>query len=141
MNVILNASQSNTKQGAKTLLGNVDLTGKENLLWKIVNVAGVPKFDLPAAITDLAIYVGMSGDVAANDNTGEVPSVNENCRVLVNGAVNAGDLLCLDPASYGKLYKPAGGSGATVAHFIAEETAAAGGLCLVRKIGPYPFTP
>jgi hypothetical protein len=141
MNVILNPSQSNTRKGDRTLLASVDLTGKENYLLKIVNDGGVAKFALPTAITDMVPFVCASGDVAGNEVAAEAPSGNENCRVLVNGAVSPGDLLTLDPNAYGKLYKPAGGSGATVAWFVAEEAAAAGGLCLVRRIGPYPFTP
>jgi hypothetical protein len=141
MNVILNPQQSDTKSGAITLTSTSDMTGKESQAVKIVNTAGVAQFALPAAITDMAVFIVASGDVAANETAAESPNLGENCRVAVNGACVAGDLLCLDPNAYGKFYKPAGGSGATVAWFIAEETAAAGGLCKARRIGPYPFTP
>ena len=140
MNAILNGSQSNTKRGDITLLASVDLTGKENYLLKIVNSGGVPKFALPTAVTDLAVYVCGSGDVAGNEVAAESPSGGENCRVLVNAAVVPGDLLCIDPNAYGKLYVPAGSSGATNVLFIAEESAGAGGLCLVRCVGPMPKT-
>lgn len=141
MNIILNPGQTDTRKGDITLLASVDLTGRENQLLKIVNAGGVAKFALPTAITDIAPFICASGDVAGNEVAAEVPSGNENCRVAVNGAVSPGDLLCIDPNAYGKLYKPAGGSGATVAWFVAEEAAAAGGLCRVRKIGPMAFTP
>lgn len=141
MNVILNPSQSNTRRGDINLLANSNLTGKENYLWKIVNNAGVPSFDLPAAITDMAIFIGASGDIQGNNVAAEAPDMSQNCRVLVSGAVNPGDILTLDPNNWGKLYKPAPASGATNAIAIAEEVAAAGGLCLVRFIGPTPYTP
>ena len=140
MNVSLNPSQSNTKKGARTLLGSVDLTGKENYLLKIVNDGGVAKFALPTAVTDQAVFICASGTTAGNEVTGESPSSSENCRVLVNATVVPGDLLCLDPNAYGKLYVPAGSSGATNVLFVAEEGAAAGGLCLCRKVGPMPKT-
>jgi hypothetical protein len=141
MNTILNGAQSNTRKGDINLPASVDLTGKENLLWKVVNTAGAANFALPTAITDYATYIGMSGDVIGNNCSGEVPSSSENARVLLDGACAPGDLLTLSPNKWGRLYKPAGGSGATVAWFIAEETGVDGQLVLVRKVGPVAFTP
>lgn len=140
MNVILNGSQSNTRRGDITLLGSVDLTGKENQALKIVNSGGVAKFALPTAITDMVPFICMSGDAAGSETAGEAPARNENCRVLVSGAVAPGDKLSLDPNNLGKFYVAGAGAGATNYWYVAEETAAANGLCLVRPIGPVPVT-
>jgi len=140
MNIILNASQSNTRKGDINLPASVDLTGKENLMWKIVNNGGVANFALPTAVTDYATYVGASGDVAGANVAAEVPTGNENCRVVLDGTCNPGDLLSLSPNTWGQVYKPAGGSGATNYWFVAEEAGVAGQLVLVRKIGPIAVT-
>jgi hypothetical protein len=140
MNVILNPSQSDTKKGAIPLTATSDLTGLENTLVKITNTAGVAQFAVPSNVLDAAIYILASGDVAANPSFAEVPDMGENCRVKVSAAVVAGGLLCLDPNNWGQLYTPAGSSGATNVLFVAEEGAAAGGLCKCRKIGMMPKT-
>ena len=140
MNTILNPSQGDTKAGAITLLATSDLTGLENTLVKIANDGGVAKFAIPSNVLDMAIFILASGDVAANDNVAEAPGTNENCRVKVSGAVVPGGLLCLDPNNWGQLYTPAGSSGATNVLFVAEEAAAANGLCKCRRIGPTPKT-
>jgi hypothetical protein len=135
MNVILNPGQSNTRKGDINLPSSLDLTGKENLLWKVVNNAGVPNFALPTAVTDFAVYVGASGDVIGNNAAAEVASTNENCRILLDGACNAGDALSLSPNKFGRLYKPGAGAGAVYYNFIAEEAGVDGQLLLVRRIG------
>ena len=140
MNIILNPSQSNTKRGAITLAAGVNLTGCENLLWKITNNNGVPNFALPTAVTDMALYVGGSGDVAGNESAAERPDAGENCRVLLDGTCNPGDLLSLSPTNWGRMYKPGAGSGATNYMAVAEEAGVAGQLTLVRMIGPVPVT-
>ena len=100
MNVQLNGDQSDTKEGAITLKANADLTGKENRLVKIINASGVAQFSLPAAVSDLALFVLMSGDVAANDNWGECPFSKENFRAKLHGTCNPGDTLILsDPVA------------------------------------------
>jgi hypothetical protein len=140
MNTILNPSQSDTKAGAITLPATTDLTGLENTLVKVANSAGTPKLAVPSNVLDLAVFILASGDVAANDNVAEAPGQNENCRVKVSAAVVAGGELCLDPNNWGQLYTPAGSSGATNILFVAEEAAAAGGLCKCRAVGPIPKT-
>jgi hypothetical protein len=146
MNTELNPGQSDTRAGDISLLGNIDLTGKENLLVKIVNVGGVAKFDLPASVDDEAIFILMSGDVAANYSAGQAPNLGENCRVLVDStnAINPGDKLALSPNSWGKLYAPAAGAGAHQYTFIAEEVVAAGAVLVnpikVRRIPDRAFS-
>lgn len=140
MNIELNAGQSDTRVGDITLPGSVDLTNRENQLVKIVNNAGAANFALPTAVTDQANFICMSGDVAGNPSAAEAPSLNENCRVLIDSvnAINPGDLLSLSPNSFGKLYKPAAGAGAGVYKFQAETAVAAGSNppnpCKVRRI-------
>lgn len=137
MNVLLNGRQSDTRKDDITLPSNSDTTGKENLLLKIVNSAGVAKFDLPANINDEAFYVCMSG--GAVETAAEAPGLGENCRVTVSGACNPGDKLGLDPNNWGKLYVPQAGAGAGFYLFMAEEAGVAGQDCLVRRIPDRSF--
>lgn len=140
MNTILNGSQSNTRKGEINLPASVDLTGKENLLWKIVNNGGVANFALPTAVTDIAVYVGMSGDIIGNNCAAEAPGTNENCRILLDGTCVPGDKLCLSSTHYGRLYVPAGSAGSLLVEYIAEEAGVDGQLLLVRRITPRLFT-
>src|SRR5882757_8581764 len=134
MNVILNASQSNTRKGDINLPGSVDLTGKENLLWKIVNTAGAANFALPTAVADYAVFVGASGDNIGNNSAAESPTLGENCRILLDGACNAGDVLSLSSNKFGRIFKPAGGAGVVYYNWVAEEAGVDGQLLLVRRI-------
>ena len=140
MNVALNPGQSDTRVGDISLPGLSDLTGKENLLVKIVNNNGVANFDLPNSVDDQAVFVLGSGDVAGNQSAAEAPSLNESCRVLIDSvnAIVPGDKLALSPNSWGKLYKPIAGAGAHQYTFIAEEAVAAGAVIVnpvrVRRI-------
>jgi hypothetical protein len=134
MNVILNPSQGDTKRGDITLPANSNLTDKENLLWKIVNRNGSPAFDLPGAVTDIACFVGASGDVQGNQVAAEAPSMDQNCRILLDLTCNPGDKLALSPNIWGRVYAPQTGAGATLVEFVAEEAGIAGQLLLCRRI-------
>jgi hypothetical protein len=126
MNVILNPIQSDTRVGDITLPANVNLTGLESYLWKIVNNNGAANFALPAAVADYAYYVGASGDVVGNNVAAESPDVGENCRIAFSGNCNPGDPLSLNPNAWGQLYKPAAGAGAIFYDWIAEEAGTGG---------------
>jgi hypothetical protein len=145
MNQALNPGQADTRVGDITLLAKSDLTGKENYLVKIANDGGVAKLDIPAAVSDLAIFILGSGDVAGNYVAAEAPSLNENCRVLIDSvnAINPGDQLALSPNMAGKLYKPKAGDGAGFYTFIAEFACAAGAVlpnpCKVRRVPDRSF--
>ena len=145
MNVALNPGQSDTRVGDISLPGNSNLTGKENLLVKIVNNGGVANFDLPNSVDDQAIFVLGSGDVAGNQCAAEAPSLNESCRVMVDStnAIVPGDKLALSPNTPGALYKPVAGAGAHRYTFIAEEAVAAGAVLVnpirVRRICDLAF--
>jgi hypothetical protein len=100
MNVQLNPKQSDTKAGAFSLAATADLTGLENFLVKVSNSSGTAKFALPGAVTDLALFVLDSGDVAANDNWAEQPAMGASFRVRLNGTCVPGDILVLcDPTA------------------------------------------
>ena len=126
MNIILNPIQSDTREGDINLPANVNLTGLEGYLWKIVNNNGVASFALPTAVGDYAYYVGASGDVATNSVAAEAPAMNENCRIAFSGNCNPGDPLALNPNQWGQLYKAAAGAGAIYYDWIAEEAGAGG---------------
>ncbi|HXI73460.1 MAG TPA: hypothetical protein VNN22_24215 [Verrucomicrobiae bacterium] len=130
MNSALNPGQSDTRVGDITLPGSVDLTGKENLLVKIVNNGGIANFALPTAVADQAGHILASGDIIGQPSIAEAPSINENCRVLIDSvnAINPGDMLALSPNSFGKLYKPKAGDGAGFYTFVAESAVAAGAV-------------
>ena len=139
MNVILNPGQSNTKERDISLPAAVNLTGDENLLWKIVNNNGAANFALPTAAADQAMYVGASGDVAGNIVAAEAPDLGENCRVIIDTACNPGDMLALSTANWGQLTKPAAGYGSGYYTFLAEEAGVAGQTALVRRIPDRSF--
>lgn len=136
MNTILNGSQTGIKRGTIDLPASVDLTGKENLLWKIVNNNGVANFALPTAVTDIAVYLGESGDIIGNNCSAEAPDTGENFRVLLDGTCNPGDPLTLSPNIFGRLYTPPGSAGSLLVEYIAEEAGVAGQLLKVRRITP-----
>ena len=140
MNVLLNGLQSGTQSGARTLPAAVDLTGCENLLWKVVNNGGAANFALPTAAGDVAVFIGASGGPAGSDVAAEAPDLAENARVMLDGDCSPGDALSLSPAKWGRIYKPAAGAGAVYYQFIAEEAGADGQLVVVRPISPWAVT-
>jgi phage-related tail fiber protein len=144
MNVELNGNQSDTKRGCISLPANSNLTGKENLLWKVVNNNGVASFDLPAAVTDIAVYLGMSGDVQGNNVQAESPDFGDTFRVVFDGttACNPGDKLSLSPNTWGAIYAPQAGAGAGFYNCVALEPGNAGQngqLILVKRISERSF--
>ncbi len=138
MNVTLNPQQSDTKVGPIALKATADLTGLEGRLVKIANASDTAKFALPAAITDLALFVLGSGDIAANDNWAEQPEAGANFRVRLNGTCAPGDILVLsDPAASsganaGKVEALCSTAGAYFSIGIAQESGADEQLVLTR---------
>ena len=131
---MLNPGQTNTRKGEINLPASVNLTGCENLLWKIVNNNGVANFALPTSVNDIAPFIGASGDVIGANTSAEAPSMNENARILLDGTCNPGDKLALSSTNYGRVYAPASGAGSLLVEFIAEEAGVAGQTVLVRRI-------
>ena len=135
MNIILNPGQSDTKAQDIGLTSTSDMTGLENTLVKIVNAAGVAQFAVPAAVTDLALFLVDSGDVAANLTFAEAPYTGNNARAACSGAINPGDILALDAANWGKVITLPAAPGKYFSPGVAEEAATAGGLV---KFRPFP---
>lgn len=150
MNVELNPNQTNTKNGdVNNWTSNVDLTGKENFLTKLVTVSTVPTIELPAAATDVAFYVVMSGDVAGQGISVEVPDSGDQVRLKAYGTGNAGDLLILaDPTansgaqagmirSFTGSHAPSSSSGTYFVFGYSEEVFVDGQFVLARFIPGY----
>ena len=140
MNLILNPGQTNTQKGVITLPAAVNLTGCENLLWKIVNNNGASGFALAARMTAGDLFVGASGDLAGNTVAAEPLDINDQCQVLLDGACHPGDLLALSTLNWGRLAVPAAGYGTGYYTFMAEQAGQPGQLLLVRRINDRAFT-
>ena len=91
------SSQSNTNPaGPRKYNSGESLVGMEGRLVKVVDGGSIPELLLPAAITDVCLFV--VGDGAALDVQSDViPLVpGEEVRIRTNGAGNAGAILVLD---------------------------------------------
>ena len=132
-------SQSNTQRGAKQFDSNVDLTGKEGYLAKIVNSSGTPKADLPDAAADHTPFLIVDGKAAGVDSKLEPINPEQNCRLKINGTCVPGDHLVREDetgAGAGKVRKLPAGAGTYTSVGIAEESAVDEQLVLAR---PYRF--
>jgi hypothetical protein len=138
MNIQLNPTQSDTKAGDIVVIANVDLTGKEGYLAKLISAGGVTKAALPASQRDIALFIVDNGDIAGNEVAVEAPS-NTNFRVKAKGSGSAGAVLVLaDPstaADAGKVITIPATPGRYFSPGIAEEDFVEGQLVLVR---PFP---
>ena len=88
-------SQSNTQTGQIVLPANEELTGKEGLLVKIVNNTNSPRFALPDAVTDLALFVLTDGDEAGKNVAALPLSPDRNVRIRISGTCVPGEVLVL----------------------------------------------
>ena len=130
-------SQSNTRVGDIRVLAGADLTGMEDRLVVMGQNAGVAQVTLPAANSDLALYVltedGDSGDLVAVRPL----QPDRNVRVVLKGICNPGDVLVLadvaTAADKGKVrVLPAAAAGTYRGLGIAEQVGVDGQLVLVR---------
>lgn len=150
MNIELNPQQTSVKNGdINSWVGNSDFTGKENFLTKLATVSTVPTIELPAAATDTAFYVVMSGDISGQPTSVEVPNTGDQCRLKAYGTGNAGDLLILaDPTansgaqagmvrSFTGSHAPSSSSGTYFVFGYAEEVFIDGQFVLARFIPGY----
>jgi hypothetical protein len=88
-------SQTNVKQGDFAVKAGEDLTGKEDLLVKLVNDTGVLKIRLPTANNDYALFILIEGN-EANKNTSVRPmDPKQSIRLRLKGTCNPGDVLIL----------------------------------------------
>ena len=148
MNIELNPNQDGCKRGDIALPANTNFTTGgagggvcDGYLVKIANNAGAANFVLPTAVADQAIFILAQSDVVGATVFAESPGLDDECKVMVSGAVTPGSYLSMNTACYGTLFTPAGGAGALACDFIAEEsqkgTVAAPVLCKARRIPRY----
>ena len=133
-------NQANTQRGKIVLASNSNLTGLEGKLVKIVSNAGGPGlFDVPAAVTDEALFVLTDGNLHAGDPCEAIPLHSEQeVRVVATGTGVAGARVIHDSAAYGSVKTDPGTSATTVfSPGIAEEDWVAGQALLIR---PAPRT-
>ena len=129
-------SQSNTRVGDIRVLAGADLTGMEDRLVVMGQNAGVAQVTLPAANSDLALYVltedGDSGDLVAVRPL----QPDRNVRVALKGTCNPGDVMVLadvaTAADKGKLRSLPAAAGTYRVLGIAEQAGVDGQLVLVR---------
>jgi len=129
-------SQSNTRVGDIRVLAGADLTGMEDRLVVMGQNAGVAQVTLPAANSDLALYVltedGDSGDLVAVRPL----QPDRNVRVALKGTCNPGDVMVLadvaTAADKGKLRSLPAAAGTYRGLGIAEQVGVDGQLVLVR---------
>ena len=128
--------QTDTKGGLIRVLAGADLTGKRAYLVKMTHDTGVPEVILPAAVTDLAVYL-----VDDENTDGKLASVEpltgeRNVRVKLKGTCNPGDVLVLaDPstaADAGKVRALPAAAGTYRGIAVAEEKGVDGQLVLCR---------
>ena len=129
-------TQSNTTPGQSPFPSAVDLTGKEALLVKLTVNGGVAQIALPAALTDIPLFVVGDGYPVGKASTVLPLTIDENRRVRLKGTCNPGDVLSLAdpavPADAGKLRKLPAVTGTYRAVAVAEEVGVDGQLLLVR---------
>jgi hypothetical protein len=129
-------SQSNTRVGDIRVLAGADLTGMEDRLVVMGQNAGVAQVTLPAANSDLALYVltedGDSGDLVAVRPL----QPDRNVRVALKGTCNPGDVMVLadvaTAADKGKVRALPAAAGTYRGLGIAEQVGVDGQLVLVR---------
>ncbi len=117
------------------VLANVDLTGKEGFLARLISASGVAKADLPSAVTQACPYVIEEGAAAGSYVTLRPLTAVRNVRIKAKGTGSAGDPAI--PATTGDFGKVrankaglGGGSSSQVGYF--EEDFVDGQLALVR---------
>lgn len=130
------SSQSNTQPGQIVVVAGEDLTDKEGYLAKLSNDSGSPIAELPAAISDFAVYVITDGDEDGEDVALQPLSPDRNVRVKLLSTCVTGDILVLaDPATEadaGKVRKIPTTPGTYRGLLIAEESGVDGQLVLAR---------
>ena len=88
-------SQTNIKRGDFAAKAGEDLTGKEDLLVKLVNDTGTLKVQLPAATGDYAFFLLIEG-AEANQSVSLRPlEAGANIRLRLKGTCNPGSVLVL----------------------------------------------
>lgn len=129
-------SQSNTRVGDIRVLAGESLVGMEGRLVKLTHDGGVAEVKLPAAVTDLAVYVVVEGGADAALVSVRPAQAERNVRVTLKGTCNPGDVMVLadtgTAADKGKLRALPADAGTYRGLGIAEEAGVDGQLVLVR---------
>ena len=129
-------NQSKTRSGDIPVTAGEDLTGKENRLAKLANDSGALVAQLPAANSDLALFLVIEG--AAEGKTASLRPLNpeRNVRVTLKDTCNPGDTLVLadvaTPADIGKVRALPAAAGTYRGLLIAEEAGIDGQAVLAR---------
>jgi len=129
-------SQSNTRVGDFRVLAGEDLTGKVGCLVKMGHDTGVPEVTLPAANSDLAVYVLMEDGADGKLVSVRPVQPDRNVRVVLKGTCNPGDVMVLadvaTAADKGKLRLLPATAGTYRGLGIAEQAGVDGQLALIR---------
>ena len=88
-------SQTNTRVGDFQVLAGADLTGMEDRLVVMGQNSGVAQVTLPAANTDLAVYVLIDDGVGGDPVAVRPLHADRNVRITLKGTCNPGDVLVL----------------------------------------------
>ena len=128
--------QTDTKGGLLRVLAGADLSAKNAFLVKLTHDTGVPEVVLPAAVTDLAVYLVDDGGADGKPVSVEPLTGERNVRVKLKGTCNPGDVLTLpDPSTAddaGKVRAVPATAGTYRGLAIAEEKGVDGQLVLCR---------
>ena len=129
-------SQSNTRVGDIRVLAGEALVGMEGRLVKMGHDSGVPEVTLPAANSDLAVYVLIDGGADAKLVSVRPVQADRNVRVVLKGTCNPGDVMVLadvaTAADKGKVRALPATAGTYRGLGIAEQVGVDGQLVLVR---------
>lgn len=131
----MDQTQSNTQRGPIVVPANVDLTGMEGRLAVLANDSGVAKAALPAALTDVACYLIIEGNVADADVTLQPLEPGQQIRVPAKSTtlVPGDKVVAYASGSEGMLTEYTAGDAFIVG--IAEEVGAAENqLVLIRPL-------
>ena len=129
-------SQSNTRVGDFRVLAGEDLTGKEGCLVKMGHDTGVPEVTLPAANSDLTLYILMEDGADGKLVSVRPVQADRNVRLILKGTCNPGDVMVLadvaTAADKGKVRVLPAAAGTYRGLGIAEQVGVDGQLVLVR---------
>ena len=129
-------SQTNTRIGDFQLLAGADLTGMEDRLVVMGQNAGVAQVTLPAANSDLAVYVLIDDGVGGDPVAVRPLHPDRNVRITLKGTCNPGDVLVLadvaTAADKGKVRALPAAAGTYRGLGIAEQAGVDGQAVLVR---------
>lgn len=118
------------------MLAGEDLTGKEGCLVKMGHDTGVPEVTLPAANSDLALYLLMEDGADGKLVTVRPVQPDRNVRLILKGTCNPGDVMVLadvaTAADKGKVRALPVAAGTYRGLGIAEQVGVDGQLVLVR---------